>query len=33
MIAWESSSVVSGPKFMVPRQSRLTERPVRPRWV
>ncbi len=33
MIACESGSVVSGPKFMVPRHSRLTDRPVRPRWV
>src|SRR5690606_18402533 len=30
MIAWESSSEVCGPKFIVPRQSRLTLRPVRP---
>src|SRR5689334_6562306 len=28
-----SSSLVSGPKFIVPRQSRLTTRPVRPRFV
>ena len=33
MIAWESSSEVSGPKFIVPRQSLLTERPLRPRCV
>src|SRR6266508_135576 len=33
MIAWASDSGVIGPKFMVPRQSRLTRRPVRPRWV
>ena len=33
MIVWESSSEVSGPKFIVPRQSRLTSSPVRPRWV
>src|SRR6266498_2746968 len=31
MIAWESASEVSGPKFIVPRQSRLTRSPVRPR--
>ena len=28
-----SGSLVSGPKFIVPRQSRLTLRPVRPRFV
>src|ERR687895_2384204 len=33
MIASESSSEVSGPKFIVPRHSRLTSSPVRPRWV
>src|ERR1700759_5314106 len=33
MIAWALSGGVSGPKFMVPRQSRLTLRPVRPRCV
>ena len=33
MIAWLSGSSVSGPKFMVPRHSRLTDRPVRPRCV
>src|SRR5258708_6624966 len=33
MIAWESCSEVCGPKFMVPRQTRLTCRPERPRWV
>src|SRR5664280_2490864 len=32
-IACESSSDVSGPKFMVPRHSRLTDRPLRPRCV
>ena len=30
MIAYESSSEVYGPKFMVPRQSGLTRRPLRP---
>ena len=30
MIRKASASLVSGPKFMVPRQSRLTLRPVRP---
>jgi hypothetical protein len=33
MITPESSSEVSGPKFIVPRQSRLTSSPVLPRWV
>ena len=33
MMAWESSSGVSGPKFMVPRQNRLTMSPSRPRCV
>ena len=33
MIENESGSLVSQPKFMVPRQIRLTERPLRPRWV
>ena len=32
MIAKLSASVVCGPKFIVPRQSRLTFRPVRPRF-
>src|SRR5579862_3458038 len=33
MIAKLSSSVVFGPKFIVPRHNRLTLRPVRPNWV
>src|SRR5215469_1877346 len=33
MMANEVGSSVSGPKFMVPRQRRLTVRPVRPRCV
>src|SRR6266498_5850576 len=33
MIVCESASDVSGPKFIVPKHSRLTDRPVRPRWV
>src|SRR3954468_10399196 len=33
MIAWESSSEVFQPKFMVPRQRRETDRPLRPRCV
>ena len=33
MMENEVGSSVSGPKFMVPRQMRLTVRPVRPRWV
>ncbi|GLY52743.1 hypothetical protein Lesp01_63990 [Lentzea sp. NBRC 102530] len=33
MIAWLSSSVVSGPKFIVPRHRRETDRPLRPRFV
>src|SRR5438309_2257707 len=33
MMRCESSSLVSGPKFMVPRTSRETMRPVRPRCV
>src|SRR3954464_6798709 len=33
MIAWESSSEVCQPKFMVPRQRRETDRPLRPRCV
>src|SRR5579859_3642237 len=33
MMAKLSGSVVFGPKFMVPRQSRLTFSPVRPRFV
>src|SRR3954452_5484322 len=33
MIAWESSSDVCQPKFIVPRHSRDTERPLRPRCV
>ena len=32
MMAKLSASLVSGPKFMVPRQSRLTRTPARPRW-
>src|SRR5688572_33399790 len=32
MMANESGSVVSGPKFIVPRQKGLTFRPVRPRY-
>src|SRR6266404_222380 len=32
MSAKLSPSLVSGPKFMVPRQRRLTRSPVRPRW-
>ena len=31
MIRWLVASSVCGPKFMVPRQSGLTRRPVRPR--
>ncbi len=31
--AYESSRPVTGPKFIVPRQMRLTSRPVRPRCV
>src|SRR5215210_1344162 len=33
MISWESASSVFQPKFMVPRQRRETDRPLRPRWV
>src|SRR5580692_1524479 len=33
MIASASVAGVSGPKFMVPRQMRLTDRPERPRWM
>src|SRR5438552_17126656 len=33
MIASDSSAGVSGPKFMVPRHRRPTERPERPRWM
>src|SRR5437660_9827112 len=33
MIASVSVAGVSGQKFMVPRQMRLTERPERPRWM
>src|ERR1700679_2709663 len=33
MIACESASLVNGPKFIVPRQRRDTDRPERPRWV
>ena len=33
MIAYESGSGVCGPKFMVPRHSRLTTRPRWPTWV
>jgi hypothetical protein len=33
MMACDVGSLVSGPKFMVPRQTRLTERPERPRCV
>src|SRR5215212_2189348 len=33
MIAWESASSVFQPKFMVPRHSRETDRPLRPRCV
>src|SRR5439155_24419801 len=33
MIASASVAGVSGPKFMVPRHRRLTERPERPRWM
>src|SRR6185503_11238072 len=32
MMAKLSASLVSGPKFIVPRQSRLTFTPERPRW-
>src|SRR4029077_2026115 len=32
MMAKLSASLVSGPKFIVPRQSRLTFTPDRPRW-
>src|SRR5438876_8274681 len=32
MSAKLSPSLVSGPKFMVPRQRRLTRSPLRPRW-
>src|SRR5580698_4711622 len=31
---WNASAAsVTGPKFRLPRQSRLTDSPVRPRWV
>ena len=33
MISWESASSVFQPKFMVPRQRRETDRPLRPRCV
>jgi hypothetical protein len=33
MMAKLSASFVCGPKFMVPRHRRLTESPVRPRFV
>jgi len=33
MIWWASASPVTEPKFIVPRQSLLTETPLRPRWV
>src|ERR1035437_10297504 len=33
MIKWAAGSSVSGPKFMVPRHRRETDRPERPRWV
>ena len=33
MMRCESSAEVCGPKFMVPRHSRLTTRPSRPTWV
>ena len=33
MIAWESDSSVFRPKFIVPRQRRETDRPLRPRCV
>src|SRR5689334_3828265 len=33
MILKLSASLVSGPKFIVPRHKRLTTSPVRPRWV
>jgi hypothetical protein len=33
MIAWLAGSSVCQPKFIVPRQSRETDRPVRPRCV
>jgi hypothetical protein len=33
IIACASASLVNGPKFIVPRHSRETERPDRPRWV
>src|ERR1700722_11147695 len=33
MMARASAGEVSGPKFIVPRQRRLTVRPERPRWV
>src|SRR5688500_11145950 len=32
-IAWLSASSVFQPKFIVPRQSRETDSPLRPRWV
>src|SRR5687767_12216553 len=33
MMPWASDSSACGPKFMVPRQSRETFRPERPKWV
>jgi len=33
MIVWASASLVIAPKFMVPRQSLLTDTPLRPRCV
>ena len=33
MMSWLSVTSVTGPKFMVPKQRRLTLRPVRPRCV
>src|SRR5665811_999229 len=33
MMEWASASWVCGPKFMVPRHRRETDRPERPRWV
>ena len=33
LAAFGAASLVCGPKFIVPRHSRLTCKPVRPRWV
>src|SRR5450756_1736432 len=33
MMEWAAGSSVCGPKFMVPRHRRETDRPERPRWV